>query len=398
MSINSTRFAWDSMPVIQTCTMQTLNWSHQGNRTVYGTVNISITNIDVEQQAPMMSSTTTTTPATDGTSTATLLIPASSIDFHSAGSSRRKALESSAPARFPHTMHQRQGSDDYNGYGGTWLPRIDQTLALNVLAHDHTWTWLSVNVTQGWYVLVADVTGGDTIRNTSSPFFVRNGTTSCFAAVASPHPSSPFTLRIPSSSTTVAPDVVSSGTAISIPVHSHPHRPGAIAGGAAGGVVLVVGILVAAVVRLRRRRSSSFAHTVNDPVTAAGVPDPYDATVEQFPIQRRTTFLPLAGAPNPYVTKELRQPLRHGPRAEDVGLQAVRPPLPLADAEAPREQLDEQTEQEITEMISVSTRVLQRLLQRVGGVWPDFQHGEDGSADDRESSTAPPEYEEVVGS
>ena len=165
-------------------------------------------------------------------------------------------------------------------------------------------------------------------------------------------------------------------------------------GGTVGGAALAIGTIVTIVtMHYRRRRKFFFPVDLSASSMAADNPEPYDATAEQFPTQRRTTFLPLAGAPNSYVTKELRQPLRHGPRLEEAYSQTITPP-PLEDeSQLQREDL---VARESTARISMSVGALQRLLRRAEGGWADPQRTQ--GFDDGFVGTAPPRYEDVAGS
>lgn len=300
------------------------------------------------------------------------------------------------------------GADDgYNGYGGSWLPFINQTLALDVNVGDSTWTWPLITVTEGWYVLVGTLTiDGNTLITTPPPFFVRNGTTSCFDAI--PQSSSMITqtssgpsvaTHEPSSSSVTptslgvaaATITVSSGAVIDSRVPAHVNI-GAIVGGAVGGAILLMGTLVA-VVRRRRLRSSISTPVISNPSLNANIPEPYDVTNEEFPTPRRATFLPLAGRPGYSVTKEPRQPLRHGPRVE-VDRQPAESPSPSEGMRELQVQRGAERDQAAREMISMSVGEYETLLRRAGGVGAGVEHPE--GLEDELSSVAPPEYQEVV--
>ncbi|VDB87891.1 unnamed protein product [Peniophora sp. CBMAI 1063] len=370
MSTNLTQFIWGTVPEVHTCTTQVLTWSYQGSGSAQ--LNIYVTDVGVGQQAPPESSSASQIGSSTTLASGVSPEPSSSASITTPATSTASATY--IPTTLPGEMHtvpveQRawsaRGMYRRQGYDGSWLPRVDLELARDLDPTSLKWTWQSVNVTQGWYALVADISSNSS-QQTSSPFFVSNGSTSCFADI------------IPSSS-----------------LAAHPRtREAAIVGGAVGGATLAIGVLAAIIVmRRRRRRSSASPAIVNDAATLTNLPDPYDATNEQYPSHRRTTFLPLAGHPSQYVTKEQRQPLRYGPRTEEAPRQVGE--ASAVERGALRVQDEVETVQESTEMVSVSVRALHRLLGRLGGAWSDL-HAE--GSDDADSSVAPPEYEEVVRS
>lgn len=305
--------------------------------------------------------------------------------FHPSGPQEGASLL----ARSRSGARELEGSSEYGGYDGSWLPPINQELVSDVDPTLLRWTWPSVDVTQGWYVLVADIPS-DYIQETSSPFFVSNATTTCIVAAL---PSSTLPSSIPASTSIVKVENSATATSSHVPAHSRISLE--TLGGSVGGVaILIIGVLTAILIIRRRRKRVYTTALLGDVVMSTSILEPYNATSEQFPAERCTASLPLAGRPYPCVMKELRQPLRHGPRIDDTGREVLEQPLPIERAEEPPHETE--TGQEPMEMISVSVRALQTLLRRVDGAWIDLQRT-DGS-DDGLSGAAPPEYEEVVRS
>ena len=148
------------------------------------------------------------------------------------------------------TISKRQ----YSGYGGTYLPQINEQIGTQLVPYLDNWQWFAPNVPQGWYQMLASVQG--VLSATSSPFFVRNGTdVGCvlqfYPASSIPTPTSVLTITAstkPASATTQAPaTTASSSKAIS--------HTGAVAGGIAGtAAAVVLVILLIAFVRRRGRQ------------------------------------------------------------------------------------------------------------------------------------------------
>ncbi|KZV73913.1 hypothetical protein PENSPDRAFT_648487 [Peniophora sp. CONT] len=359
------------------CRAQTLRWSSEGLDTS-AQFTIFVTNIDVEQNPP---------PNTSSSSTATGNTQISNPTQTVSGALSRSIA------------YRRQTVGDYGGYGETWLPRINQNL-MTIAIGASGWTWPSVNITQGWYVLMANITSPP-IQQTSSLFFLANGTMTIpcpagahvVASLSSASPTStPANTAIPGSIPTAV-----SGTnpapASSSPASAQKHTLlWAIVGGAAGGLILVVGALGAIFLMRRRwRHAAAFSARTSyleHPDASTIVLDPYTATSEQFP-----ALLRFRSSPNGQIEKQLRQQGQIG--TEVGGQDVVEPPLPPGGPAQLEVQYEDQMEEEMAGMVSVSARALQRLLRRVGGAISDLQYSED--AGDAASSTAPPEYEDVVG-
>ncbi|KAI6037616.1 hypothetical protein EDC04DRAFT_3142030 [Pisolithus marmoratus] len=112
---------------------------------------------------------------------------------------------------------------------------ILQTLA-NVTSQSGSWTWASINLTQGWYEIQGLV---GTLTASSSPFHISNGSdTSCLTS-ASTTPQSP----------SATPSPVSNLTS------SNDKKTGVIVGSVIGALVGVL-FIVAFVIWLRRRKTS----------------------------------------------------------------------------------------------------------------------------------------------
>lgn len=102
-----------------------------------------------------------------------------------------------------------------------------------------SWTWSSVNLTQGWYEIQGLVLSSPTVSNNSAPFFISNGTDVTCLAATSPQASSsasPSAGALPSSNLNV----------------------GGIVGGVVGGVFAVALAIIAGVWLWLRRRKRSF--------------------------------------------------------------------------------------------------------------------------------------------
>ncbi|RDX46179.1 hypothetical protein OH76DRAFT_1301289, partial [Lentinus brumalis] len=119
-------------------------------------------------------------------------------------------------------------------------------IAWHVDATSQTWTWPTVTIPAGWYVLAAI---GDDWVATSPQFFVTNGTdTSCLSTPSSS--SSADTSTVASTGTGTSTSSTSSTTSSNtvLPVTaatSKTSRAGAIAGGVVGGVVLIAAAIAA---------------------------------------------------------------------------------------------------------------------------------------------------------
>ncbi|KAI0765413.1 hypothetical protein C8Q74DRAFT_1051956 [Fomes fomentarius] len=137
--------------------------------------------------------------------------------------------------------------------GATRRAISDLTIANNLQATDETWTWTSVNVTQGWYVLEAS---GDTWRAISTEFFVTNGTdVSCLYPTQLPLVS---TTKISLSMTPPSPGPTSADvpkTPSAAP--STTHLPVGTTGGIIGGVIGFAVLMIIAYIFTRRWRSAN---------------------------------------------------------------------------------------------------------------------------------------------
>ncbi|KAJ7362979.1 hypothetical protein DFH08DRAFT_931014 [Mycena albidolilacea] len=131
-------------------------------------------------------------------------------------------------------------------------------------------TWHSVNVSAGWYELIATL-GLPNFFNQSNTFFVKNGTNvSCITPT--PTSSSSFTPTDHTSShsaTSTASVSPSTGVPTVTPGPSkHKVNRGVIVGGAVGGVAALCAAITAYLylMRLRRRRNIPLLHTPVPPV------------------------------------------------------------------------------------------------------------------------------------
>lgn len=110
-----------------------------------------------------------------------------------------------------------------------------QTL-VNITAQTESWTWASVNLTQGWYEIQGLV---GNLTALSSPFYVSNGSnTSCLSSTSTP-----------SQSPSATPSPVSNLSS------SDDKKTGTIVGSVIGALV-GVSVIVALVIWLRRRKRS----------------------------------------------------------------------------------------------------------------------------------------------
>ena len=209
----SPSFVWQTVAEMFTCGQTNVRWTFTGSSSP---LTLNITNVNVTQQAPL-----------------------SSI-----GPSSATQASVSAATASP-SLAKRQ----FNGFGGSYLPPVNEFLIAGIDPAVNNFTWTSVNVPQGWYQIYANVQ--NTVQATSSSFFVQNGTnTNCVPQYAVGAPS----ISASSSSTShvpVATDSLSSA-------HSGHSHAGAIAGGVVGGLAFL-GLVFAAIFFcfLRRRPSRS---------------------------------------------------------------------------------------------------------------------------------------------
>ncbi|KAI9449165.1 hypothetical protein BJY52DRAFT_271671 [Lactarius psammicola] len=205
-----------------TCGIAEVRWTFSG---VAAPMSFNITNVNVVQQAPLTSSDTNSRQSiTSGTPSATRSVAQRDI-------SRRQ----------------------YSGYGGSYLPPIDEQLATGLDPFIGLWRWSSVNVPQGWYQMLAIIQGvpGGTVS--SSSFFIQNGTdVDCILQFL---PTSSTSTSLVQTSATV------NGTTTGTPSKAISHT-GAIAGATIGGVTSVILAIGAIVFVWRRRRHTNTYQTV----------------------------------------------------------------------------------------------------------------------------------------
>ncbi|KAJ6550310.1 hypothetical protein B0H19DRAFT_1265148 [Mycena capillaripes] len=130
-----------------------------------------------------------------------------------------------------------------NDLPGNNVPDLFQSLSDGSLdPRAGSYIWSSVNVTEGWYSLVANFTPGVAASEDSLPFYVVNGTdTSCLGILAgSPAASSPTA----SPTSSVGPTSSSAPTRASDTVSSKMNRE-ALVGGVIGGTALLAAVIAA---------------------------------------------------------------------------------------------------------------------------------------------------------
>lgn len=216
----SPSFVWQPIGQMFTCGQTNVRWVFTGSPSP---LTLNITNINVTQQAPL-----------------------SSIGLSSTSQTSASAVATSTTSSS--LLVKRQ----FNGFGGSYLPSVNEFLIAGIDPSVNNFTWTSVNVPQGWYRLYADVQ--NSVQATSSSFFVQNGTiTSCIPQFVVGAPST----AAGSSSTSPVP-VATSSPSSAPSGHSHA---GAIAGGVVGGLAFL-GAVFAAIFFcfLRRRPSRSRLH------------------------------------------------------------------------------------------------------------------------------------------
>lgn len=207
----SASFVWQPVGEMYTCGQTNVRWTYTGNSSP---LTINITNINVTQQAPL----TPVVPSSTSQTAATVSVTSPSLV-------------------------KRQ----FNGYGGSYLPSVNEIMIAGIDPAANNFSWTAVNVPQGWYQLYANVQ--NTAQATSSSFFVLNGTiTNCIPQYAvAPHSTSAG-----SSSTSHVP--VSTGS-FSAAQSGHSHA-GAIAGGVVGGLAFLAAVFAAFFFCFLRRRPS----------------------------------------------------------------------------------------------------------------------------------------------
>jgi hypothetical protein len=132
----------------------------------------------------------------------------------------------------------------FNGYGGSYLPRINTIVASGLDPAANSYRWNATTVPQGWYQMLANVQG--VTQTSSSPFFVLNGSnTGCVPQ---------FALSTPVSSLSASSSTQGAGSTAVATSSGHSHA-GAIAGGVIGGIAFFSAAIVAFLYFCLRRRS-----------------------------------------------------------------------------------------------------------------------------------------------
>jgi hypothetical protein len=213
----SPSFVWQPIGEMFTCGQTNIRWAYTGSPSP---LTLNITNINVTQQAPLSS-----------------IGPSST--------SQAPASAASASSASP-SLARRQ----FNGYGGSYLPSVNEIFIAGIDPTLNNFTWTSVIVPQGWYQIYANVQ--NTVQATSASFYVQNGTnTNCVPQFAAGVPV-PATSASASSTSHVA---VATGTSSPSSAQSGHSHAGAIAGGVVGGLALLA--VVAAIFLCFLRRSPS---------------------------------------------------------------------------------------------------------------------------------------------
>lgn len=216
----SASFVWQPIAEMFTCGQTNVRWTYTGSSSP---LTLNITNINVTQLAPL-----------------------SSIGPSSSSTAQAAASSVTASASTNSTRLKRQS----NGFGGSYLPPVNEILIAGIDPAVNNFTWTSVIVPQGWYQIFANVQ--NTVQETSSSFYVQNGTnTNCVPqyAVGVPVPST----SVSSSSTSHVPVATSS---LSSAQSGHSSHAGAIAGGVVGGLAVMGAIFAAIFFCFLRRRPS----------------------------------------------------------------------------------------------------------------------------------------------
>ncbi|KAI0030238.1 hypothetical protein K488DRAFT_72342 [Vararia minispora EC-137] len=225
-------FSFGSIGEMYTCGATPINWTY-GGLTTSG-LDITISDVNVPQSAAPSSS---------------------------SAASSSTPIDSATPSMSAILGHNTPLPRQWNGFGSSWLPAIDQIIATNLNPTLEGYTWQTVNVTQGWYVLratLADVVG----TYTSPEFFVQNGsTTACLSTSPSPSSSSsvPVSSTLASSTSTPSPTAggSSSDNSTGGSGANRSSRTGAIVGGVIGGLAFLLALAAAAALFLLRRRNTS---------------------------------------------------------------------------------------------------------------------------------------------
>nr|GAT55784.1 predicted protein [Mycena chlorophos] len=192
-------FGWQSVPEMSTCEAADVSWFYGGGG---DQLYITITNNGVAQQQSLSATTT--------------------------GSFTTK---------------------NARGFGGyaAQARRADVSMQISgsIPASNEFYSWSQVNVSSGWYVLIADLPATGT-SSTSSAFFVADGTdTSCLTGSASSSTASQSTSPALTSTSSSAS---TSSTNVVLPVDgssSSKVNRGAIAGGVIGGLAVIAALIAA---------------------------------------------------------------------------------------------------------------------------------------------------------
>ncbi|KAH8977681.1 hypothetical protein EDB92DRAFT_1951988 [Lactarius akahatsu] len=247
-----------------TCGISVVQWTYSGP---LAPMALNITNIDVVQQAPLAGPVTSTGQSIESVTTS--------------------AIRSVAQR----DISRRQDS----GYGGSYLPPIDEQLATQLDPLVGIWRWSSTNVPQGWYRMLATIQG--ILEASSSSFFVQNGTNvDCI-------------LQFPTSTSVVQTPATVKATTTGSSSKTISHT-GAVAGGTIGGVATVILVIGTIAFVWRRRRQHRMRKTVGPSFSNALVGA--DADVAEAPFNP-----PLTG------TSPLDAGSQQHPRSDPVGMPIV---------------------------------------------------------------------------
>ncbi|KAL0072567.1 hypothetical protein AAF712_000330 [Marasmius tenuissimus] len=166
------------------------------------------------------------------------------------------------------TSPGRSNSNTQTNAGITVMRRADsdpsviiaEPLGSNIDAEQEGFTWDKVNVPQGWYILVAALSGTSNVIGVSgTSVFVRNGTNvSCLQNTVSTTSQSP-----PTGTQTSAPPSTDTGTP-SGATQTSSVNIGGIVGGVVGGIALLAIIVFAACCWRRGKRRARNAGETND--------------------------------------------------------------------------------------------------------------------------------------
>ncbi|KAH9054934.1 hypothetical protein EDB87DRAFT_1362731 [Lactarius vividus] len=220
-----------------TCEVAEVQWTYSGPS---APMSFNITNVNVVQHAPLASSVTSTSQSMTNQIYA---YPS----FAQVGVSRRQ----------------------FSGYGGSYLPPVDEQLATQLDPLVGTWRWSSVNVPQGWYQMLATLQG--VLTASSSSFFVLNDTNvDCILQFL---PTSTSAVQI--TGTTVA-SITTETTSKAV---SHI---GTVVGGIVGGVAAII-LAIGAIAFVWRRRRRHHMRKTGPPFSSALMTAPFNSTHTDTP-------------------------------------------------------------------------------------------------------------------